>query len=173
MGRRVNMNKDFVCTITITALIDFITEQPVEEFVQLCNMLNIALDFDWLNKYHYKTKLGTGDVLVFSENIEKGKFIVIDDYHGRTDQNEMVMFGVHCLSAEWRSIEPCIMEIYDNSDVKSSIYEIDLADFILEEHYPKMRHEYGYTDLNNLENKKIAYTYLQEIKYITDDNIIP
>jgi hypothetical protein len=131
-----------------------INEGFSDNFSALLNFINVQADFKWLEKCFSDRpdnhSRGQGDVHVFFNN-EKDEFVMLDLYHGETDQSDMITLGVNVKASREDKAKGIMMDIYNSiPNITRSefnehrnnelLYEIDSLKFPrkCEEYYQKI-----------------------------------
>ncbi|CUU48888.1 hypothetical protein [Clostridium beijerinckii] len=113
---------------------------PHDNFKQLCEVININMNYKWLEEKYYFTKRGQGNVLIFYSPLNKDEFILLDIYCGPTDQNDMIKLGVRCSSNHNEIVNHLMHYIHEEAYPKSSFIEYEnneLLSLTKQENYPK------------------------------------
>ncbi|ADM71139.1 hypothetical protein GMA19_03334 [Paenibacillus polymyxa E681] len=112
---------------------------------ELMRQLNIRFNImELYNQYlsygEGVSRVGKGDVFVFSTKYDKNIFILIDLFNDFTDQHNMVKLGVRCEINHDKRIRDIFNNIHLRAEIKSKINESDddlLKLDINSEDYPK------------------------------------
>jgi len=92
-----------------------IGENFSDGFSALLSLVDVQIDFKWLEKCFNdradKNSYGQGDIHVFFNN-EKNEFIMLDLYHGTTDQSDMICLGVNVNTSKEDKAKEIMMDIY-------------------------------------------------------------
>lgn len=145
---------DFITHVSIDDLL------YVEEFEELCNILGINLNSEWLEKKYASIIPGRGNSVVFYSQ-DKKSFIYIDMYQSPTDQHDMIEFGIRVSQNTEKSAYDLFKTIHANAIVKSCIKKGEgiLEDLVNIYEYPKIL-----PTITTDENNKIIYKYSKQLE---------
>lgn len=99
------------------------TRKNTDDFMSLCNHMNIKMDADKLKDVFLETKSGQGDIYVnFAKNTED-VFMTFDFAKDLTDQMATFVLGLRIKYENLEKIKKFIQPIYFKSSTRSSYQE--------------------------------------------------
>ena len=93
------------------------------ELVELCQMLDIYLDTEFLYQHYDVTAPKEGDIYFFYQNNNQEIVIYFDLHKDEFDQMAMVKFGVRVKSAIKNDVKEILDRLYFKSTTRSSFKE--------------------------------------------------
>lgn len=151
---------EFSFLLPIYELLDEEDEVFGKELVEICNVIDIKIDMNFLMKKYDSYGMGlhrngSGDILVFYNNRNSEIFITLDLYNGWTDQNNMIGLGIRCPMYLSLKVKEFLIELYHKGVPRSDFIESvgdKLKNEIVENNFPK-----AILDCNGTYNQRIEY----------------
>jgi hypothetical protein len=97
-------------------------EKEPTELIELCNVLGIELDTNFLYEEYNKNIYAGGDIYVFYA-LENNSFIYFDLISDPTDQSAMVFIGIRFLFDDYLKIKEKIQSLYFEAKVHTDLTE--------------------------------------------------
>ena len=87
--------------------------------VQICDIVGVEVNFNKPYNHYFSIKVGSGDIYVYT--MDKENFVAFCFFKERTDQMDVISFGLSCSSEKYELLYDLFVQLRDRSELKFGV----------------------------------------------------